>query len=941
MTQNNNSGHGIDDLPDNPEDQINTIRQAYQDKTPWIAKGSIRGGGEFVQSGFSATHFPLELIQNADDENADEILFEFDSARGQLRVFDDGEGFDKNGVVAVSQQGQSRKESDEEIGFMGIGFKSLFEVCDCVEVHSNDYHFAFELANDDGGDDTVPGFLLPKWIGSDSVHGPRFTDDEFGREFNTAIVGHLSADKEDILPAFESSNLSPSVFLFLNSLERVRIRSDGAVERTLRGQWRAATAHPNIDINDSNDCYIEALEEADDVSLPENIADPVRVQEIHDGDEQQTYIMFRNEWEPDTVARPQFREDLTRSELFVAIQYDGDGLCESDGSIRLSPVHSYLPLSTFNDLDIDFVVHADFDLTLNREDIQRGSPWNDEVVKHLRKQVLQPVATAVANHDQWHTDLEVVVPKTRDGEGIIHEDLLGEYIRELKEKALFQPVGEESPGYVPVSNATAVTDSVIDVFDLQTVREIQSGWPVIEFQKEALDRLSSRRIESAEVHNVLGNLPSEQLEDRHIDWFRMAFEEVAAVAYKGEDNIGVTDDWDLEGIQKVFKNEIVPTEDDGLKPVLKGFRSDWDDEEIRTPPPRGYGSLADEAAGLTSFSLVSGELFKDEGGTFVRNFFDALGAEELSTAELLASVPEEGLAGVNERDILKAYADNDAVSEATTQWLRTVGIDSPVQSVLVQEIQSEDSTGKPEDIDEPLQKVVSSNWWRLSQEGKRESLRYILAVEDRSAAEFEEINRLPTASGQWEDPGRLVFPSQYEPKYDYEMVHAEFPKVFQKHTRGFVDPELIDGDPTEWRELLRDIGVCNTDGNENQNNIVSTLSGYVGQAYACNWLEEQGRTIEQRDEYGESTGKDIVDSDGNYYEVKSTVNSSTGEIDIEGQQFAELERSRTTTYTFYVVAVTNSLDEPVIRDCSTAEEIMRAKGSVAYNPSNTPDFDGF
>jgi secreted PhoX family phosphatase len=162
----------IDDLPAAPKELIETINHRYDSETPSLAKGSIRGGAEFVRSGFSTTHFPLELLQNADDEQASDILFEYDSAQNQLRVFDDGDGFDKAGAVAVCQQGQSRKEHDKQIGFMGIGFKSLFEVCDRVEVHSNDFHFAFDLTAADSADETVPGFLLPEWVGPNRTPDP-------------------------------------------------------------------------------------------------------------------------------------------------------------------------------------------------------------------------------------------------------------------------------------------------------------------------------------------------------------------------------------------------------------------------------------------------------------------------------------------------------------------------------------------------------------------------------------------------------------------------------------------------------------------------------------------------------------------------------------------------------------------------------------------------
>lgn len=141
----------IEDLrPQSKRQQIKWINQSYQERTNWLAQGSIRGGGEFVRSSFSNAHFPLELIQNADDEGATAMRFERDAESGQLCVYDNGEGFDLEGVVAVCQQGRSRKQSDKQIGFMGIGFKSLFEVCNRVEIHSKGYHFEFKTSTTSG-----------------------------------------------------------------------------------------------------------------------------------------------------------------------------------------------------------------------------------------------------------------------------------------------------------------------------------------------------------------------------------------------------------------------------------------------------------------------------------------------------------------------------------------------------------------------------------------------------------------------------------------------------------------------------------------------------------------------------------------------------------------------------------------------------------------------
>ena len=44
------------------------------------------------------------------------------------------------------------------LGQKGIGFKSVFRVTDCPEIHSNGYHLKFDAS-------TGPnGYILPQWI---------------------------------------------------------------------------------------------------------------------------------------------------------------------------------------------------------------------------------------------------------------------------------------------------------------------------------------------------------------------------------------------------------------------------------------------------------------------------------------------------------------------------------------------------------------------------------------------------------------------------------------------------------------------------------------------------------------------------------------------------------------------------------------------------------
>lgn len=921
----------IDDLPDEPKELIAAISHQYDSETPSLAKGSIQGGAEFVRSGFSTTHFPLELLQNADDEQASDILFEYDSAQNQLRVFDDGDGFDKAGAVAVCQQGQSRKEHDKQIGFMGIGFKSLFEVCDRVEVHSNDYHFAFDLTAEASDGEDVPGFLLPKWIDPASAPDPEFTEETFGDDYGTVIVGHLSEAEDTILPALQLENLSASVFLFLNSLQRARIRSDGPIHRTLGGELQAAADHPNPDITHATELYTDALTDHD---AETDLDTPVQVRTVRDDDNEQTYILFRNDWVPTDVPRPQFREDLMRSELFVAFRYDDTGLCPSTGSIRLSPVHSYLPLSKFDDLDIDFLLHADFDLTSNRENIQRGSPWNEAVVSQLREQVLGPVAQVVSQHDRWRDTLETVIPSQRGGDGLIHDQLLGTFTETLKETALFHPAGTDAPELVSFGDAVAVDDTVVELFGAKTIKQALGGWPVDASQHAALARLESGSLDVAAVHDVLETAPPAAIGDRSVEWFRDLYHAIAEYSYEGDGTGEDRGAWNTRAVQDTFDNEVVLTADGELEQgTLSNWKGDWRNEAIRLPLEGGYESLGDDAPSLTPYSIIHPEILCGEDGTLVRYLFEQLGAKEMSTAELLASATDETLADLKPARLLEAYAGNEDVSAPATQWLRSVPHNGVIADRLVAYLR-DSSVVEPGDFDVAIQECTTQHWRRLSDETKRQTLRYLIAVEDTGDAELANIDSLPNKHGVWADPGKLVFPDEYNPKYNYEALEAAYPNVFDEHTDGFVDTALIGEDAVACREFLRELGVCTNA--EEDNNIVATLSGYVGQAYATQWLLEQGVEIVETDTHGENTGWDLKDENGNYYEVKSTVDSHHGEIEIKGRQFTELTQSLESSHEYYVIAVVDSLmEEIVIEDYATAGEIMNVKESITYNPKKT------
>lgn len=147
-------------------------------------------------------HFLLELLQNADDAGAN--YFEVDFAPQALTIRHDGAPFDFRDLVGVLSIGQTTKRSTQ-IGYFGVGFKSVFEVTDRPRLYSG--QFAFEIA-----DISVPRGLVPSE----------------GEQRETILVLPLKSGLK-VEPYWRKAlDLDPAILLNLPHLRRLSWNGPGA-----------------------------------------------------------------------------------------------------------------------------------------------------------------------------------------------------------------------------------------------------------------------------------------------------------------------------------------------------------------------------------------------------------------------------------------------------------------------------------------------------------------------------------------------------------------------------------------------------------------------------------------------------------------------------------------------------------------------------------------
>lgn len=113
----------------------------------------------------------VELIQNADDANANRIKVDYTD--DTLIIANDGREFDENDIVAICRSGASNKQRGKNIGYRGVGFKSATTISTEIIIYSAGVYFTFsksqcaEVLEMDS--DRVPTVRIPFLFNSEKL----------------------------------------------------------------------------------------------------------------------------------------------------------------------------------------------------------------------------------------------------------------------------------------------------------------------------------------------------------------------------------------------------------------------------------------------------------------------------------------------------------------------------------------------------------------------------------------------------------------------------------------------------------------------------------------------------------------------------------------------------------------------------------------------------
>ncbi|MFB6372481.1 MAG: sacsin N-terminal ATP-binding-like domain-containing protein, partial [Bradymonadaceae bacterium] len=315
-----------------------------------VPKGVSQSNAEELLSSRVYTdpgHFLVELLQNAEDAGATE--WRVDVRPDRIVVWHDGEPFDFRDVVGITSIGQTTK-SQSEIGFFGVGFKSVYEVTDRPRLYSDIFNFE------------IIDVSIPQWLGGERPDDLPQT--------GTVLVLPLDRDPDEALAPSalyaKARELDPWVVFPLPNIETIDLR---LAEDCEQGPRRYAFGETDLAGPGRAGIAIEPAGRRRDYAL-----------------EHQTYTY-------QVDGRAASRPDET--DVMIGVRLDEQG-CPRPVDPEVANIYSYLP--TEQDSGLRFFVQGHFDVPVDRERIDPESAWNRWILEKVPDQLLG-IAERIADED--------------------------------------------------------------------------------------------------------------------------------------------------------------------------------------------------------------------------------------------------------------------------------------------------------------------------------------------------------------------------------------------------------------------------------------------------------------------------------------------------------------------------------------------------------------
>ncbi|CAF0729244.1 unnamed protein product, partial [Didymodactylos carnosus] len=411
-------------------------------------------------------HFVLELIQNADDNRYTNLELSvkngvydvpslvFVVEQNSITLYNNEDGFREENIEALCDVGKSTKGKHKQgyIGQKGIGFKSIFTVCDRPEVRSNGYSIYFDALSG------PIGYILPNWMMISEINEENWTT-----RIRLPLKSESEMQKHKARSLTSSFNdIHPSLLLFLNRLRSITI--DNRVTNCKR-------IYQRIDINDSSIIEIHCHE----------ILSTTRKTTI------EKWFVFKRKLTVPNELRPSL--DIESTELALAFPLYDNIHEDKTFSLPKQDVCAYLPLRT---------------VPSSRQDILSDSSWNQWLLNEIPQLYNDVLEQFKQQQDATKIDpIQLFLRYLPTNESEIHglfQFVCRSILRQLRAKS-FLPViidDNQTIDYRTPSECVLVRDTYIK--DVLTPELLKTHLNLYYLSENLIQNIDHRRLLELGVH---------------------------------------------------------------------------------------------------------------------------------------------------------------------------------------------------------------------------------------------------------------------------------------------------------------------------------------------------------------------------------------------------------------------------------------------------------
>ena len=200
-------------------------------------EGMLRRALErIIQLYTDKSHFVYELLQNAEDAGAKSIKFV--QYLDRLEVFHDGKPFTMQNLRSLCDIGLSDKTDDyNQIGEFGVGFKSVFGICETVQLYSEPSNYrgghlegALRFAKE------IVDFVKHRNIPFEQLPPAYTTRFVFPYSVGKSFSGYSELEELKTVLSSKLQDLGITTLLFMKNLESIEYRVE-TDENVVEGQY--------------------------------------------------------------------------------------------------------------------------------------------------------------------------------------------------------------------------------------------------------------------------------------------------------------------------------------------------------------------------------------------------------------------------------------------------------------------------------------------------------------------------------------------------------------------------------------------------------------------------------------------------------------------------------------------------------------------------------